>query len=185
LSVEWNDDRGRALDPRAVPAAVGQSMLEQPVHDAGDVGTEPEAIGDRPGIDAAVDLAAPVRQVLVLPAAVLGEELGCAALAQDNGVEPPLTQRVERPRRRCPGLSARLGIVEVEVGGEERAARPLAVRVLEREEARTKAFGSDPRPRRFPDLGRFVQEITLDLPAQCRIGVAEPLDHDPITTEQL
>jgi hypothetical protein len=111
-------------------------MLEEPVDDAGDVGAEPQTVGDRPGVDAAVDLAAPVRQVVVLPAAVLGEKLGRAALAQDSAVEAPLPQRVERPRRRRPGLPGtfcRFRTVKVEVRGEERTASLLAVRVLERE----------------------------------------------------
>ena len=149
----------RALDPLAVPAAVGQSVLEEPVDDAGDVGAEPQTVRERPGVDAAVDLAAPVRQVVVLPAAVRGEQFGRAALTQDSGVEAPLPQRVQRPRRRrprLPGTFCRLGAVEVEVCGEERAARPLAVRVLEREKARAEAFGRDPCPRRFPDLWRFA-----------------------------
>src|SRR5882757_7645162 len=122
-------------------------MLEEPVDDAGDVGAEPHTVRDCPGVDAAVDFAAPVRQVVVLPAAVLAELLGRAALAQYGGVEAPLPQRVERPRRRRPGLPGifcRFRTVKVEVGREERATRPLGVRVLEREEARAEAFGGDP-----------------------------------------
>lgn len=128
-------------------------MLEEPVDDAGDVGAEPQTVRDRPGIDAAVDLATPVRQVLVLPAAVLGEKLGRAAFAQDRGLEAPLPQRVERPRRCRPGLPGifcRFRTVKVEACGEERAARPLAVRALEREEACAEALGRDPES--APDL---------------------------------
>ena len=80
----------RAFDPLTVPAAVGQSMLEEPVDDPGDVGAEPHTGSHRPGVDAAIHLAAPERQVVVVPAAVLGEKFNRAALTQDTGVEPPL-----------------------------------------------------------------------------------------------
>lgn len=49
----------RAVDPLAVPTAIGQLMLEEPVDDAGDVGAEPHPVRDGPGVDAAVDLAGP------------------------------------------------------------------------------------------------------------------------------
>src|SRR5829696_5110397 len=125
--------RGSSLHP-TVPPAVEQLMLDEPVDDASDVGAQPHAVGDGPSIDAAVNLAAPVRQVLVLPARVLGEEFGRAPLAQDSPVKSPLSQRVQRPWRRrpwLPGTLCRLGVVEVEVCGKECAASPLAVRLLQ------------------------------------------------------
>ena len=63
---------------------------------------------------------------------------------QLGGVEAPLPQRVERPRRRRPGLPGifcRLRTVKADVGGEERAAGPLAIGVLEREKARAAQGG--------------------------------------------
>ncbi len=75
----------------------------------------------------------------------------------------------------CPPV-CRLGAVEVEVGREERAARPLPVRVLQRQQTRAEPFGRDPRARRLPHLGRFADEIALHLPAQRRIGVEQPGD---------
>ncbi len=69
----------RAIDPFAVPATVGHLMVEEPLDDAGDVGAEPHPVRDGPRVDAAVDLAAPVRQVVVLPAGILGEQLRRAA----------------------------------------------------------------------------------------------------------
>ena len=74
--------------------------------------------------------------------------------------------------------------MKVEVGREERAARPLTVGVLQREQPCAEALGRGPRPRRFPDLGGFAHQIALDLPAQRRIGVEQPgdeglFDHHP------
>ena len=68
------------------------------------------------------------------------------------------------------------GAVKVEVPGEERAARPLPVVVLQGEQTRAEAFRRDARACRFPDLGRFACEVALDLPAQCRVRIQEPLD---------
>ena len=59
-------------------------MLHEPVRDAGDVGAEPHPVGDGPCVDAAVDLASPIGQIFVLPAGVLREEFGRAALTQDG-----------------------------------------------------------------------------------------------------
>ncbi len=131
-----------------------------------DVGSEPHAVGDRPRVDAAVDLAAPVRQVVVFPACVLREKLGGAAITQDRGVKPPLPQIVERPRRRRPGLALFTGPAEVEAGGKEGTAGPLTVGVLQGEEARAEPFCRDPCAGRFRDFRRFVQDVALDLPAK-------------------
>ena len=64
--------------------------------------------------------------------------------------------------------------MKVEVRGEERAARPLSVRILQRQKARTEAFGRNPGPRCLPDRGRRADQVALDLPAQYRIGVQQP-----------
>ena len=126
FSVEWNDDRVDPFDPLAVPAAVGQPVLDEPGRRALDVGAEPDAVRERPGVDAAVDLAAPVRQVVVLPAAVRGEALG--GVRQHGGVDPPLAERVQRPRRRRPRLARplrRLRPVEVEAARGRTRRRPI------------------------------------------------------------
>jgi hypothetical protein len=65
-------------------------MFEEPIDDAADVGAEPHPVRDGPGVDAAVDLAAPVRQVVVLPAGVFGEQFSGAA--QRLCVDSPLPQ---------------------------------------------------------------------------------------------
>src|ERR1700757_1465583 len=153
-------------------------MLEEPVDDAPDVGAEPHTVRDRPGVDAAIDLTAPVPQVLVLPAAVFGEKLGGAALAQHGGVKAPIPQRVERPRRRRPGLPGtfrRLRTVKVEACGHERAAGPLSVRILECQKVGAEAFGRDPCPGCFPNLGR------LALPGRVRPASAAS-DQSPAAT---
>ena len=72
---------GAALDPLAVPAAGRQSVLETPVDESDDVDAQPDTVGEGPGVDAAVDFAAPIGQVLVFPPAVISEQVGDAALA--------------------------------------------------------------------------------------------------------
>ena len=154
----------RALDPVAVPAAVGQSVFEEPVDDAGDVGAEPHAVGDRPGVDAAVDLAAPVRQVLVLPAAVLGEKLSRAALAQDSGVEAPLPQRVQRPGRRRPRLTGTF------VTPRDRRSRSPQGRTRRRPTGRPgpAARGGARRSLRSPILARVASQTSAGSPTRSR-----------------
>src|SRR6478672_10812126 len=151
-------------------------MLDEPGGDAGDVRTEPHPVGEGPRVDAAVDLATPVRQILVVPAAIGCQELDGAALTQDRGVQAPLPQCAEGPRRCRPGLAVFcFGAVKVEVPGEERAAGPLPVIVLQGEQTRAEAFRRNARACRFPDLWRFAREVALDLPAQCRVRIQEPL----------
>lgn len=67
-------------------------MLDEPVDDAGDIRTQPHTVGDCPGVDATVDFAAPVGQVFVLPATVLGEKLDGMALTKDAGIKAPFPQ---------------------------------------------------------------------------------------------
>src|SRR5690606_1456117 len=86
-------------------------------------------------------------------------------------------QVVEHPCGRGPRLARTglgLGAVEVEVGGEECPARPLAVVVLIVEQARTETLVRDARPRRLPHLGRCADDVPLDLPAQRGVRVQEP-----------
>ncbi len=128
-----------------------------PVH----VRTQPDAVRERPGVDAAVDLAAPVRQVVVLPAAVGGEPLG--GVRQHGRVEPPLAERVQRPRRRRPRLAGTLrGLraLEVEVARGRTRRRPTgrrgpAGRAAGRRSPRSRrGRGSPPRPPRARRAGR-------------------------------
>jgi len=67
---------GRSLDPFAVPAAVGHPVFDEPRGEPLDIGAEPGAIRERPRIDGAIDLAAPIGQVIVLPTAGRGEARG-------------------------------------------------------------------------------------------------------------
>jgi hypothetical protein len=64
-------------------------MVEEPLRDSRDIRPEPHAVGERVGVDAAVDLAAPVRQVVVVPSTVRGEQVCCTG--ERGGVEAPVT----------------------------------------------------------------------------------------------
>ena len=129
--VEGRVERGhrRTLHPLAVPAAVGQPVVEEPRRQLPDVGTEPRTVRQGERVDAAVDLAAPVGQVLVLPAAVRRR-----ASAVPRGPRRRAPSRAGRSATRSsPSRAARArppGTVEVEVRREVRAAGPLPVGVL-------------------------------------------------------
>ena len=97
---------------------------------------------------------------------------------QHGGVEAPLAERVQRPGRRRPRLAGALGglrTLEVEVGREERAAGPLAVRVLQGEQSGAEALGRDAGAGRLPDVVRRAEQVPLDLPAQRGVGVEQPV----------
>ena len=166
---------GRALDPLAVPAAVGHAVVEEPLGDSRDIRPEPRAVGEGVGVDAAVDLAAPVRQVVVLPATVCGEQVG--GTGERGGVEAPVAQGVERPRRRGPRLASvigRLGAVEVEVAREVCPAGPLPVGILQCEQPGPETLPGDSGTSRLPHLLRRAREVAFDLPAQRRVRVEQP-----------
>ena len=101
----------------------------------------------------------------------------CGGVRQHGRVDSPLAQRVQRPCRRRPRLARalrRLRPVEVEAGGEERAAGPLTVRILQGEQPRAEPLGRDASARRRPDLLRRAEQVPLDLPAQRGVGVEQP-----------
>jgi hypothetical protein len=160
-------------------------MLHEPNGQAVHVGTQPEAVHERPRVDAAVDLAAPVGQVVVLPAAVRSETIG--GVTENRRVHAPLAQRAERPRRGRPwlaGVVRALGAVRVEVGREERAAGPLSVRVLERQEPGTETLRGDASTGRLPHGHGSVEQVTLHLPTQRGIGVEQPVDQSWVHDRQ-
>jgi hypothetical protein len=168
----------RAVHPLAVPAAVSHAMAGKPPGQGRDVGSQPRAVGQRVRVNAAVDLAAPIGQAVVVPAAVGGKQFGRAG--QDGGIQAPVTQGVEGPGGggpRLPGALGGLGAVEVEVAGEERSARPLAVGVLEREQTGPEPFGGDPGPGGGPYLLRRARQVAFDVPAQRRVGIEQPIAH--------
>ena len=167
---------GRAIDPLAIPSAVGHPVVQEPLGDSGNIRAQPPAVGQSEGVDAAVDLAAPVGQIVVLPTTIRRDQVRGAG--QRGGVQAPVAQGVERPRRRGPRLSRALGglwAVEVETAREERAAGPLAVGILQCEQLRAEPLGGDPGPSCRPHLPRQSCEVALDLPAQCRVGVEQPV----------
>ena len=170
----------RAVLPLAVPAPLVHAVGEEPARERGDVCAEPQAVRERHRVDAAVDLAAPVRQRgVVLPVGVLGELRGGVPLAQGRGIHAPFAQRGEGPGGRGPGLSGQLEVRRVveEAGREERSPGPeTGVLVLVGEQPRPEALLGDAGAGRLPDGGRLVEEVALDLPAQCGVGVQEPGD---------
>ena len=76
----------------------------------------------------------------------------------------------------CPAPSAASGPLKSKSAREERAARPLAVGVLQCEQPRAEPLGGDAGPSRSPDLPRQASEVALDLPAQRRVGVEQPVE---------
>ena len=121
FSVEWNDDRVEPSTHSQFQPPSASLVLEEPVDDAVIVGAEPHAVGDGPGVDAAVDLAAPVGQSSYSHR-LFSARSSAVRPAQNGGIEAPLAQRVERPRRRGPRLAGTfggLGAVEVEVAGKK------------------------------------------------------------------
>lgn len=59
--------------------------------------------------------------------------------------------------------------------GDVGAAGPLPVGVLQREQACPELLGLDACAGGLPDLGWCTDEVALDLPAQCRVGVEQPV----------
>jgi len=141
-----------------------------------DVGSEPGAGGERERVDADLDLATPIGQVVVVPAAVRRELLGRPG--ECGSVDASLPQVFERPRGRGPRLP---GLVSLGAAEESRrkvgTARPLSVRVLFRQQQGPEAVRRDPGARGVPDLGRGAREITLDPPAQRGVGVEQSVEH--------
>jgi hypothetical protein len=170
---------GRACHPLAVPTAVSHAMPGKPAGQSRDVGSQPRAVGERVCVDAAVDLAAPIWQAAIVPAAVRGEQFGRAS--QHRGIQAPVTKGIECPRGggpRLPGTLGCFGTVEVEIAREERSARPLPVGILEREQACPQPFGGDPGPGGGPYLLRRAHQVAFDVPAQSRVGIEQPIAHD-------
>src|SRR6476469_3352719 len=135
-------------------------MIHEPLGDSTNIRAEPRAAGERVGIDAAVDLATPVRQIVVFPTTVRGKQVRGAG--ERGGVEAPVAQGVERPRRRRPWLAravGRLRAAEVKPAREERTARPLAVRILQREQLRAEPLRGDPGTSGTPRLPSPVREV--------------------------
>jgi aspartate aminotransferase-like enzyme len=69
-----------------VPRAVGELVFDEPLLKRTHVSAEPGAVRESEGVNAAIGFAAPVGQVLVLPAAVGGEHLSGAV--ERTRVEP-------------------------------------------------------------------------------------------------
>lgn len=167
---------GATLHPVAVPTSIRELVLDEPLDQAAHVGAQPGAVGKRVRVDAAVDFATPVRQVVVLPAAVHGQLL--RRPRQDGRIDPPFPQRVQRPGGGGVGLTlAVIGMIHrarIRPRGEVRPAGPLAVPILQLQQPGTHPLRRDPRPGRRPHHITLLRQITLHLPAQRRVGVEQP-----------
>ena len=160
----------RAVLGLAVPAAVGELLPEQPVHQRADVLAEVGADRDDDTVDARLDLAGEervagplVRRVPALPGDMVPHELGRPPGLRALGVEPQKPQQLERVHRVRPVV--RPG-----------AARPPAVVALQREQPRAPPLGRDLRPLRRDDALGFVREVPHDRPADRGVGVQQPVD---------
>jgi len=74
-------------------------------------------------------------------------------------------------------LTELLELAPIETLRRERAAGPLAVIVLQRQQLRTKPLGFDLGALFRPLLDRSADDITKHLPTDRRIGVQQPFDH--------
>ncbi len=79
-----------------------------------------------------------------------------------------------------PAPSAASGPSKSKSRGEERAAGPLAVRVLQGEQPGAEPLGRDASAGRRPDLLRGAEQVPLDLPAQRGVGVEQPVDQGTV-----
>ena len=114
----------------------GSEAIVAATDEAVDIGPEPEPVRERPGVDAAVDFAVPVGQVVVLPRDLL-ELLGRAL--EHARVDAPLAEVFEHPS--CGGPRLGLLVLPPPAMGEERTARPGPVWVLMREQLGPEPLG--------------------------------------------
>ena len=92
-------------------------------------------------------------------------------------VDAKVVQQLERWQRGGPGLVRVLTCRTAVVAGEARAARPLPVFALQRQQSGTPPFRSHALALRGDDLGRGMDEISQHLPADGGVGVEQPLHH--------
>ena len=152
----------RAVLLLAVPAAVGHLLGEEPVDDALHVLAEVVADRDRRAVDARLDLAVEERQLVVLPAHVLADQL-----------DRVLNARVGRDRAELPKHDQR----RLRAGplGEVRARAPVPVGLLEVEQPGGPALGGDLGALTGDHLGRLAGQVTHHLPTDRGVGVEQPV----------
>src|SRR5699024_1735524 len=99
---------------------------------------------------------------------------------QGRRVHAPFAQGGQRPGGGGPRLAGQLAALRIveEAGREEGAAGPEpGGGVLAVQQRGPVPLLRDPGPGGLPLLLRGVEQVALDLPAQRRIGVQEPVDH--------
>src|SRR3954447_10928293 len=174
--------QGAVLAP-AAPAAVLEPLAREPGDDRRHVDAEVGAIGHRATVDALLDLAVPEPLAVMLPARVGADQRDHPPRSLARGVQAELAQEIDHVGSRSPRLSLRLPLTLGEPARDERAARPLTVLVLTREQPRAPARGLDPGAFGAPLGLRRAQEVTHDLPADRRIGCEQPIDQRNSTAE--
>jgi hypothetical protein len=177
-AVERAADRAVLL--LAVPPAVFHLLAEQPLHDRRDVHAEVGAERDRPAVDARLHLPGEERLGVVLPLDVVPHQGDGAAGRRAGRVEAERAQQRQAPggggprgeqgaalrgAERLPPLLCLFGIER------RRAARPLAVRPLQREQPCAPALVLHPGSFGGYFAGRRVGQVAHHLPADRRVAV--------------
>src|SRR3954447_16033258 len=174
--------QGAVLAP-AAPAAVLEPLAREPGDDRCHVDAEIGAIGHRATVDALLDLAVPEPLVVMLPARVGADQRDHPPRSLARWVQAELAQEVEHVGSRRPRLSLRLPLTLGEPARKERAARPLTVLVLTRQQPRAPTLGLHPGAFGAPLGLRRAEKVAHDLPADRRIGCEQPVDQRNPTTE--
>jgi hypothetical protein len=164
LIVVSKDPPRRAVLLLAVPAAVVHLLGQQPIDDALHVLAEVIADGHGGAVDAGLDLTVEERQVVVLPAHVLADQVD---RAPDAGVG---RDGAEQPQDGQGGLGP--GPFR-----EVRAAAPAAIGTLQAEKPRAPALVRHAGALRGDHRGRLVEEVAHDLPTDRGVGIEQPI-HD-------
>ena len=147
----------------AVPAAIGHLLGQEAVDDDAHVLAEVGADRDGLPVDARLDLAVEVGEVVVLPLHVGADQRKGSPHRFLGRVDPEGAQQLEAGRRRRPF-------------GRVRTAGPGAIGALGSEHGGPPALAGDLGALGRDLLGGRIGQVAHDLPADGRIGVEQPID---------
>jgi len=167
----------RTVCPFAVPAAIGLDLADEPVDDRRNVDAEIGAVGNGAAVDALLDFALPIGLAAFVPAGMRADQVDGSLGPLGRRVETEFPELRQRKAGCRPGLALRGPLVLVETGGDEGAARPLAVIVLMREKPGAPTFGLHLGPFGFPQRLWSVQQVAHHLPPDCGIRCEKPVNH--------